>query len=453
MTGTTRFSLVVAAGVVLVSVVAWIERPQPGPIEGVVPLDGERAVVLRRNGRVQLVDHGAVRWEREASGGATVDADGILVVRSRRRDVPVLEAYDARDGRTLWQLLPMGEERDPRRAAFELMNLSLLATDNRVIAFHGHELTSPETDFVRVSGIDARTGVERWHTDLSGARGAYGPAWLRGTSLVVFTWNALSLIDPRSGASRAQVAADPDPCVTETHAWFTAGGELHALSLTDGSTRTLPRPMDWPLQLHGLCAMRDGWLWIAASDRYGKKADAFAPMSLLALDPATGALHAQIELGPVRIGSPDDQRAAQTVPDELPLSGEATRFVPLIVEEARAESRMLMLDLEARRVAWQTAPSDRFRGVRFLRAGSRHVAFERETRLLASFDGAIGLLAEAVTTSGTSAPKVRGEHLWISDGEAVARLDPQWLVPAWGGRVTTTSARAEGAKLFAQGSR
>ena len=199
--------------------------------------------------------------------------------------------------------------------------------------------------------------------------------------------------------------------------------------------------------------MHDGWLWVAASDRYGQKADAFAPMWMLALDPATGALQAQIELGSVRVGSPDDQRAAESVPDTLPLSGEATRFVPLVVEESRAAPRMLMLDLDTRRVAWETEPSERLRRVRLLRAGSRHVAFERETRLLASFDGASGLLTEAVTTSGASAPKVRGEHVWISGGEAVVRLDPQWLVPAWGGRVTTTSARAEGAKLFAQGSR
>ena len=289
MDGTRKFTLFVAAGVVAVSVLTWVRRPQPGPIESFLPLDGDRAIVFRRND-VQLVDRGVVRWEREGPAGATVDADGIVVVRSRHRDVPVLEAYDARDGRTLWQLLPMGEARDPRRAAFELMNLSLLATDNRVIAFHGHELRSPEADFVRVSGIDARTGVERWHTDLSGAQGAYGPAWLRGTSLVVFTWNALSLIDARSGASRAQVAADPDPCVTSTHAWFTSSGELHALSLADGAIRTLPRPIDAPLQLHGLCAMHDGWLWIAASDRYGQKADAFAPMWMLALDPATGVV-------------------------------------------------------------------------------------------------------------------------------------------------------------------
>ena len=246
MDGTRKFTLFVAAGVVAVSVLTWVRRPQPGPIESFLPLDGDRAIVFRRND-VQLVDRGVVRWEREGPAGATVDADGIVVVRSRRRDVPVLEAYDARDGRTLWQLLPMGEARDPRRAAFELMNLSLLATDNRVIAFHGHELRSPEADFVRVSGIDARTGVERWHTDLSGAQGAYGPAWLRGTSLVVFTWNALSLIDATSGTSRAQVAADPDPCVTATHAWFTSGGQLHALSLADGAIRTLPRPIDAPL--------------------------------------------------------------------------------------------------------------------------------------------------------------------------------------------------------------
>ena len=443
MDGTRKFTLFVAAGVVAVSVLTWVRRPQPGPIESFLPLDGDRAIVFRRND-VQLVDRGVVRWEREGPAGATVDADGIVVVRSRRRDVPVLEAYDARDGRTLWQLLPMGEARDPRRAAFELMNLSLLATDNRVIAFHGHELRSPEADFVRVSGIDARTGVERWHTDLSGAQGAYGPAWLRGTSLVVFTWNALSLIDATSGTSRAQVAADPDPCVTATHAWFTSGGQLHALSLADGAIRTLPRPIDAPLQLHGLCAMHDGWLWVAASDRYGQKADAFAPMWMLALDPATGALQAQIDLGSVRVGSPDDQRAAESVPDTLPLSGEATRFVPLVVEESRAAPRMLMLDLDTRRVAWETEPSERFKHLRLLRAGSSNVAFERDAHLLASFAGASGELTGAATVP--RAPEIHGEHVWVTDGETLTRLDPKTLAPA-------KDARADAETLFAQGSR
>ncbi len=439
MDGTRRFTLFVAACVAAVSTFAWLRRPQPGPIERYEPLDGERALVFRGE-RLQLLDRGTIRWEREAQAGVTVDADGIVVVRSRRRDVPVLEAYDARDGRTLWQLLPMGEERDPRGAAFGLMNLSLLATDNRVIAFHGHELRSPETDFVRVAGIDARTGVERWHTDLSGAQGAYGPAWLRGTSLVVFTWNGLSLIDARSGASRAQVAADPDPCVTETHAWFTSGGELHALSLADGSTRTLPRPIDAPLQLHGLCAMRDGRVWIAASDRYGRKADAFAPMWMLALDPATGAVQAQIELGPVHLGSTGDQRAAESMPDTLPLSGEATRFVPVIVDDGRPANRLLMLDLDGRRIAWQSEPNEGLRRTHVQRAGSRHLAFERDARLLASFDGASGELTGAAIVPRP--PAVQGEHVWISDGAALTRLDPRTLAPA-------KDARADAEKLLA----
>lgn len=476
--GTTKFSLLVAAGVVAISAFAWWRRPQPSSILEVEPLDRERAVVVRRDARagspvsyVQLVDRDGIRWEHELRGATVfpdpfyrmariVETSNAVVVRSRVNHAPALDAFDAGDGRALWHVEPMTGERDPRGLGFDLLDLSLAAEGGTVFAFYGRELVGGEDDFVRVLAFDARSGALRWKSDVRGALGAVGPAWLRGRSLVLFTANALVVFDTQTGRMRARFDADPQPCVTASQAWFTWGGELHVLALEGLSERTVPRPIDDPLQLHGGCAMRGGWLWLAASDRYGEtrgdngRVGAFAPSWMIALDPNDGSLQAQFELGRVRVGSPGDDRGHDSAPDTMPLSGEPPRYVPLTVRDVDHPPHVVMLDLDARRIAWQTAPDERMTHGQWQRHGAMHYLLESRSRLFAAIDGETGGLTGAVVTPPLEMPKVTGDRIWIRDGWNVANVDARTLAPVWSsGNVALPDARADAEKLFDQGSR
>lgn len=481
MDGTRKFTLFVAACVAAVSIFAWYRRPQPASILEYEPLDAEHVLIVRRDARasapfayVDLVDKSGIRWERELRGATMfpdpshrlpriVETSGTVAMRSLvspgsdgLRNTPVLDAFDARSGAALWHVEPMPGEKDKRGMGFNLLNLSLLADDGLVIAFFGRELVLRDTDFVRVLAFDARTGAERWRSDVRGVPGLAGPAWVRGRSLVLLAANALVVIDTKTGQTRARFEADADPCVTSSHAWFTWNGELHTLSLETLSERTVPRPLDAALQLHGGCAMRGGWLWLAASDRYGQsrtesgRVAALAPAWMIALDPKDGSLQAQFELGRVRVGTPGDDRGQDTAPDTMPLSGDAPRYVPLTVRTADAPPRIVMLDLDARRITWRTAPSERFAAGQWRRSGTRHYLAETQSHLFAAVDGETGQLTGAVTAPPPNVPKLAGGRVWIRDDRDVASVDPSTLRTLWStAPMMIPDARADAEKLLA----
>lgn len=479
---------VLAAGLIATAVGVYKGRPQPASILDLTPIDDKHVLVVRRDARAgspsayfELVEardkEVVVAWRRGVTG-ATVHADpwlrkanavvagDVYVARyvvsplgpsaetAGSTRSPRLTGLRASDGTVLWEASPMAAEKDVRGDGFALLNLSLVAKGDLVVAFYGRDLG--DAPWVRAIALDARTGAERWRADLKVTGGAGGPAWIRGDTLVVFTRPLLVAIDLKTGQERASFAVDERPCVGANAAWFTNGGSIRELGFSDFAVRELGALPERDLRLTGDCALRNGALWLVGTNTTTETSkpaggvERHARASVLSLDARSGAARARIELGPVHIGAPDDKRTADESPDQSSLSGESTRFVPLIVGSAGERLRLVMLDLDEAKIAWQTTPSDRFTHSAVRRAGGRQFLTGATSSLIASFDGATGRLAGAIHGLRYDGPIFANGQLWLRDESIVMAAEPDTLTVMWStGKNTTSDARADAEALFA----
>jgi outer membrane protein assembly factor BamB len=460
----------------------WLRREQPGRVLDFQPVAAARVLVARRdihpdvpNIYLELDDaQKGVVWRRTLPRARVfpdawnvlpnaVATAGVYVLRTvsnvgddRPGDrTPILQGLRADDGALLWTVAPMGDQRDASGRSFRMLDLTLLAKDDLVLSAYGQESVGDVPNSAVILALDAHTGQERWRAAVGDASTpAVGPAWIRGGALVLFAWTSFSVIDLATGKTTAIARADGLPCVTERAVWFTSGGELRELALDTLAQRPLPRPTGAPFELHGPCARRGGEIWAPSSDRAGDTSSgghvtAFAPARLLALDAATGTLRRRVELGPVRVGSSDDDRLVQMVPDEAPLSGEASRFVPFVVRDANAPPHLVMVDLDEARIAWKTRPNERFVHARTRRQGGRQFLYESSTSLFAALDGATGHLLAAGNWPVFDKPLLAEGGAWFRDDWAVTRVDPATLLPVWStGKLRLEDARADAEALL-----
>jgi outer membrane protein assembly factor BamB len=479
-----RAAIGTALGLAGVGVTLWLTRAEPGRILDFQPVAASRVLIARRDihPEVQSIyleldePQKGVVWRRTLPHARIapdawnllpnmVAAADVFVVRTVRYDgtdelanrTPLLQGFQARDGALLWTVAPMGDAKDPSGRSFRLSNLTLLVKGDLVLAAYGQEGAGDAPNNAIILALDAHTGAERWRAALGDARTpAVGPAWIRGGSLVVFAWSAVSVIDLVTGKTTASAPVEGLPCVTDRAIWFTAGGELREIALDTFAQRTLPRPSAEPFELHGPCARRGAEVWATSSDRVGETSSegritAFAAARLLALDAVTGAVQRRIELGRVHVGAPADDRVAQTAPDEAPLSGAATRFVPLLLQEATAPPHLVLVDLDEARIAGQTPPSERFTHARIKREGERQFLYDGSSPLLAALDGATGHLVSASTWPVADKPLLAHGLTWIRDDWSVTALDPATMKPAWStGPLAIPDAR-EGAEALLGG--
>ena len=463
-------------------VTLWRTRAQPGRILDFQPVAASRVLIARRDIHpdvtsvyLELVEpqkgvvwrrtlpHARIApdaWNLLPNAVATTDVFVVRTVRHEGADrpadrTPILQGFQANDGALLWTVAPMGEKKDPSGRSFRVLDLTLLAKGDLVLAAYGQESAGDAANNAVILALDAHTGVERWRADLGEASTpAFGPAWIRGGSLVVFAWSAFSVIDLATGKTKATAASEGLPCVTDHAIWFTSGGELRELALDTLAQRTLPRPSAAPFEVHGPCAQRGGEIWAPSSDRGGETSSggqitAFAPTRLLAFDPATGAVRRRIELGRARVGAPDDERLTQMVPDEAPLSGEASRFVPFVVQEAGAPYHLVMVDLDEARIAWQTRPNERLLHARMKRQGGRQFLYESSSSLLAALDGATGHLLAATSWQVADKPLLVHGLAWIRDDWSLTAVEPATMKPAWStGHLIIPDARADAEALL-----
>jgi outer membrane protein assembly factor BamB len=477
-----RAAVALGLGLAGLAELLWLRRDQPGRVLDFQPVTPSRVLVERRDIHPDVpavyleLDEAqkGVVWRRKlphahASPNAwsalpnAVATAGVYVVRTvsqtgedRPSDrTPILQGFRAEDGALLWTVAPMGDRRDTTGRSFGLLDLTLFAKDDLVLSAYGQESAGDGSNSGVLLAIDARTGVERWRASLGDASTfTHGPAWIRGGSLVVFTWTAFSVIDLATGKTRVSARSDGRPCVTDRVVWFASGGELRELALDDLAQRTLPRPSEASFALQGACARRGGEIWAHLSDRSGGASEGghvtrYPATRLVAFDPATGTVRRQIELGPVEVGAPADESIARMAPDEVPLSGEANRFLPLIVHEAGAPYQLVMVDLDEARIAWKTAPSERFVHAHLLREGRRHFLHESKSSLFAALDGDTGRLLSAIAWPASDNPTLAQGSAWIRSEWSVVSLDGATMKPIWStDRVELADRRAEAEALL-----
>jgi hypothetical protein len=133
----------------------------PGEVNGAVPaLDGTRVVLTHLDGRVTVVEAGAVLWERDWTtegriSSAAIDGDGNIYIQSR----DLLVSYGA-DGTLRWS----ADSLSLRNYDSEIPTPTLLS-DNRLLTACRD---GASTDPVELCLVDAADGSLVWRTALGG---------------------------------------------------------------------------------------------------------------------------------------------------------------------------------------------------------------------------------------------------------------------------------------------
>lgn len=473
---------VLAAGLLVTGLGVWRGRPQPAGILAVSPIGGDRAIVVRGDSRegspsayFELVDGSrttddtlssrGVVWRRGVTGAAAhtdpwlrksdaIAAGDTIVARYLANPigpgaestlparVPFIGGFRATDGVQLWDRSPR-DAKDPRGEAVALASLSLIAKGDRVVAFYGRELTADP--WMSAISIDPKTGADRWRAELRGTS-TFGPAWIRGDSLFVHARPNLVVLELEGGKQRASILMSDPPCMTADAAWHSRAGEIHQLSLTELTSVLVTSTPAKDTRMTGACAVRGGAVWVMGSNGDHATHRAW----ILGLDPRTGAERARIDLGAVRTGSADDEHTASATPHHVALSGEATRFVPIIAVATGEEPRLLMIDLDQKTIAWRSRPRAELTQASIRRVTTRYVLTSSESPLVASWDGDTGRLTAATHAPRGHAPFVSDDRVFVRDASNVGALDPGTLVMAWStGKILIDDARSEAEAIFA----
>src|SRR5690606_32544750 len=167
------------------------------------------------------------------------------------------------------------------------------------------------------------------------------------------------------------------------------------------------------VELGGLCGRRGERVVLAAALERGG--------AVLAVDRATLAVAWRVELpGRVRRDAVAVQAPART-----PLAGSLARHVPVLVA---APDRLIMIDMDAGAIAWQSAPWPALAGAHLMRddAAGQYVHVPGESAILGRFDGASGELAAAVALPGLATVwphHMAAGRIWLFGGERWGVLD------------------------------
>jgi hypothetical protein len=420
---------------------AWYllgQRPAPGDIVELVNIDGDFAVAVRalrgESERSFLSMFERERGERwggliprypgndDARTGVAATAE-VVTVRTVSSGQPTIMAFAARRGQKLGRVELLGERQD--RAG---TGLSLAAASNLVGAGESFELFGEDGQWAALFALDLGAGLVRWRSDL-------GPllirrAWLRDRHVLVHARSGLVIIDRASGAAMTGPDAGELPCVAGETVLTQAGGALRIKSLQTMGEQSIPLPAAGGAELRGLCGQRGKRLLLAVGP--GEHDGGRGGAALLVVDTS---MPDQAQTVPVGAAWHLDTVAWQA-PDRVPLSGELTRFVPVLLgvgDDPAQAGTLAMIDAEAGQVAWRRA-LPWLAGARLMRDQDRHYLYAPERDLLVAFDGQTGRLTGARRMAGSiSGPpgvwpeQIAGGRIWIFRGPDWAVLEGETL--------------------------
>jgi hypothetical protein len=455
-----RKGLVFAIGVVTLAVglmVFWVARRRPpeGFVVGMHAIDADRAVVLLRanyekgpsRGWVTLVDarRGPVWWTELPGlaplyGGRAVTVEGHLVT-ARYHDENVDESCPGTvglaldTGAMLWRtaLAPCSD--GPSRVP--TYGPATVRAGDRL-----YELFQSK-DRIVIVALEAETGREVWRT---GPLEGDHTRFLRTTDhwLLLEGLTELIFVNRDDGTHRRVREGFASCFVGDEILTIGEGGWLRAIHVDTLAERDVAKVMDHMA----------GFSCGAYRDLVVVPKDASEHASIMGAFVKSGEVAWNIPIPGARAVLLEERAASGT----SALAGAPPRFVPVVSHDLDGprEGRLLMLDLDEHRIAWEGTRSENLTGIAFVQSGGQIYASLPFMRILARFDGATGKLAEAVHIEewdGPIEPHDVAGGIWIHDHEwsnQVAVLDLLSLHAASpGGKgPRVVDARAEAARLL-----
>lgn len=401
---------------------------KPDPLAAFRAIDAQTALVARTPegtgpGTLQRVrPDGTVAWSARLPGQTPIwsatwptlfAARGLAIVETCDQTC-ALTALSLDSGRKIWSAETKGAlESDslglPLRSPEEIGGVVLWA-----------QYTQEKG--TEVMGFDLESGAERWRVSLGPER--VGSLWVQeGWVLGDEPRQKLHAVNPSNGQHRVLQASVQNSCISEGTLYTLHEGLLQAIPLDGSAPNASLLPLGRSDILTPLCGRRQGLLVLALRD-YEAPSD-----RLIAVDPDTRELRWTLPL-------PDDVRWSPELDlgTGVPFSGELARFVPVWSFSGDSRS-LLMLDLEERTVAWQSASEGR---ASLMKGDGRSYAILNR-RWVAAFDDHTGRLVTAVPAA-LFTQRAPGA-LWVLDQQARWRaLDDQTLQPIDGGLALTDLA-------------
>jgi hypothetical protein len=419
---------------------AWYllgNRPAPGDIVELVNIDGDYAVAVRAlqnesdRSFLSMFEHQrGERWggliprypgNDDARTGVVATAE-VVTVRTVSSGQPTLMAFAARRGQKIGRVELLGDHQD--RAG---SGLSLSAVSNLAGAGESFEFFGEDDQWVTLFALDLGAGMVRWRSDL-------GPlfilrAWLRDRHVLVHARSGLVIIDRASGAAITRPDAGELPCMAGETVLSLVRGSLRIESLATMGDQSTPLPAADGAELRGLCGQRGNRLLLAIGPGAPEGQGGGA---LLVVDTSMPEQAQRIAVG----AAWHLDAVAWQAPDRVPLSGQLTRFVPVLLgqgDDPAQAGTLALIDAEAGQVAWRRE-LPWLAGARLMRDHDRHYLYAPERDLLVAFDGQTGRLTGARRMTGSIAGRsgvwpeqVAGGRIWIFRGPDWAVLEGETL--------------------------
>lgn len=386
----------------------------------------------RWHGRVGMLDaKGREIWAREiprlrpydSFEDVTAGSDVVVVKfwtwNELRQTQQNLIAFGRADGRVRWQrvVIPASGNRNPLGTSLNLVpSVPPQIIGDLLVVVDERSPGEPV-----LLGIETSSGVTRWQQPFP----EYGSRPLvLGGRLVIHGLGTTDIYGLATG-TYTQLATHGAGCVVDNY-YVTAVEEetgFAVVGFRDGdptSQRMIARSAelldasDWMPSLVSCGSYEDRAFLLVLEDRGRSEA--------LLVD-RQGALQARIAL------SDPEMQKLESNPLAAPLSGRLSRFTLYLERTTDGGARVVMLDLELGKRAWER-PVHPLSHV--VRAGDDWILFGRET--IYRFDGATGRLEEAMEPKGLmlwmlGADQIANDKLWINDDAGLAVIDARTLAP------------------------
>ncbi|MBE7449724.1 MAG: PQQ-binding-like beta-propeller repeat protein [Kofleriaceae bacterium] len=392
------------------------DRRQPDVfILALQPLDDRSAIVIYQHRKHESVarvdDRGRTLWSSPLAGvpstispynGIAVSADVVTVRYAHVRDSdPVDHAvagFSLKDGALVWDtiLTPYQPTSPPagRHPETPPYTIALPVAEGLVAQW------ASDGSSAWLFAVDARTGrvVSR-----QPAADAASPDVL-GTRVIVNEPGQTVVYDATGATPIWKLPAWFRGCAVAdeyvTMTYETVEGDRKLVALRDGDPATRREiavpPGHRSPQLHSCGRYRDRLVLLMKTDTHSKSGG----RSQVWIVDSQGALLHAIDLGEDLMV--ETYWTRKIYPRAAPLAGELTRFAPYVHVRpdlrGAGESRLLMLDLEAGKIAW-TAPTDAYQAL--FRADEHWYMFRpAPSPTLSVFDGRTGEFVAAVRIEG-----------------------------------------------------
>ncbi len=409
----------IVGAVALIALVACRDRRQPDVfISALQPVGTSSAVVIYTDGKHEKVARiestGRMTWSIPLAGsavtiapynGITVSDDIVMVryahMRGHEPTDHALAAFSLEKGALVWDtvLTPYVPETSTSAQPDTPAYVVALPLAGEMVAQWANDGTS-----TWLFMVDMRTG--RIVSKQPAEDGFYSPNVI-GTRVIVtaaqtVVYDAHGTVSPQAVSTWFGGCAVADEYVTVTYETMESDRSLVAFRNGDPSARRVIaapfHPIGHPTRIPALlsCGRYRDRLVLLVEVSLDGRADKRTQVWIF---DAQGALLHAIDLGAVRIV--DMYSIDEIYPHAAPFSGDLTRFAPhvQVQDELRGDGKMrlVMLDLEAGRIAWSSPANDELLHSAVFRAGERWYAVDAVSRSeLSAFDGRTGELVAAV---------------------------------------------------------